>query len=441
MVAKSPSKPIWITVFISCFLGLIFDGMDMQILSLTLSKLMQEFHISKGEAGLLGTWSLVGMAIGGIAGGWLSDRYGRVRIAAWMMVVFSIGTTLLAFAQTYEQFLMLRTISAIGIGAEYTVITMLMAEYVPTKKRTTILGSLQAAYSVGFLAITLLAGWVLPSFGWRFLYLVNILPVFLAIYIGFKIPEPKGWKERVQKSRTGKKNQWITLFKEPKTRSTFLLWTFTAIFLQFGYFGVGTWLPTYIVSELGFNYTKMTGYLVGTYTAMILGKVITGWLADKYGRRPMFVIGGLATAIALPVINTYHTPGNIIVLLTIFGFLYGIQYAVIATYMNESFPTHIRGTAVGGSYNVGRFGAAIAPILIGIIAEHKSIGFGFAMLGISYALSGLLPALFIREKMYDPFDNEINISKEYESVSEKNNLRRKIQLISPSLYEGEIHFI
>jgi MFS transporter, AAHS family, cis,cis-muconate transporter len=420
MVVKSNSNRNWILVFVACFLSLIFDGMDMQILSLSIPKLIPEFHISKAEAGLLGTWSLVGMAIGGISGGWLSDRYGRVRIAALMMVVFSVGTTLLSFVQTYEQFLLVRTISAIGIGTEYTVITMLMAEYIPTKKRTTILGCLQAAYSVGFLVITLLAGLFLPSFGWRSLYLVNILPIFLAIFIGFKIPEPKGWKEDEPKEKTVKKNEWATLFKEPKTRNTFLLWTITSIFLQFGYFGVGTWLPTYIVSELGFNYTKMTGYLVGTYSAMIIGKVITGWLADKFGRRIMFVFGGLSTAIALPVINFYHTPGNIIVFLTLLGFLYGVPYAVIATYMNESFPTQIRGTAVGSSYNIGRFGAAIAPILIGIIAGHASIGFGFALLGISYALSGVLPALFIQEKMYDPFNNEKETLKEQSGNTSEN---------------------
>jgi len=86
--------------------------------------------------------------------------------------------------------------------------------------------------------------------------------------------------------------------------------------------------------------------------------------------------------------------------------------------MSESFPTHIRGTAVGGAYNIGRFGAAIAPISIGIIAESQSIGFGLAMLGIAYALSGIIPALFIREKMFDPFENKtIDSTKQKESVS------------------------
>lgn len=419
MMEKSQSNRNWIIVFVACFLGLMVDGMDLQMLSLTIPSLMEEFQITKTQAGIISTWSLVGMAIGGIVGGWLSDRFGRVRMATYMMIVFSVGTALLGLVQTYEQFIVVRFLSAIGIGAEYSIVTMLMAEYVPTKKRTTILGSLQAAYSVGYLVAALLAGAILPIYGWRPLYLISILPVALAIYIRFKIPEPQGWLEAKQQPKQFKKNEWLTIFKEPKTRAIFLFWIITSTFLQFGYYGVGTWLPTYIIEDLGFNFKTMTSYLVGSYTAMIFGKILAGWLADRYGRRNVYILSGLLTAISLPVIYLYNTPGNIIILLTILGFLYGAQYGINSTYMSESFPTHIRGTAVGGAYNIGRFGAAIAPIIIGIIAEAQSIGFGLATLGIAYALSGIIPALFIREKMYDPFKNKENsLGNENENVSE-----------------------
>ena len=165
---------------------------------------------------------------------------------------------------------------------------------------------------------------------------------------------------------------------------------------------MNNWLPTYIVNELEFNFTAMTGYLVGTYLAMILGKIIAGYLADILGRRWMYVFGGLATAAFLPIIVQFNTPGNIIVLLTVFGFLYGVPYGVNATYMTESFETHIRATAVGGAYNIGRIGAAVAPWLIGVIATRYSIGLGLIVMGGAYFLTGMIPALFIREKMYDP---------------------------------------
>jgi len=401
---QTNSKRTGIIVFISCFLGLTVDGMDIQILSVSLPSLMEEFHMTTSAAGFLSTWSLIGMALGGVIGGWLSDRFGRVRMATWMMVLFCVGTAIIGFVQTYEQFLVIRFISAIGIGAEYSIITMLMAEYVSTKRRTTILGSLQAAYSVGYLVAALLAGAILPQFGWRPLYFIFIVPIVLAIYMRRTIPEPKSWREVKKEPHNVKKNEWYFILKEPKTRNIFLLWLLISGCLQFGYYGVGTWLPTYMVKELGITFTKMTGYLVGAYTAMIFGKALAGWLGDIFGRRMVYAIGGLATAIFLPIVYLYHTPGNIIILLTILGFLYGAPYAINSTYMSESFPTHIRGTAVGGAYNIGRIGAAIAPFTIGLIAESQSIGFGLATLGIAYAFCGLIPALFIREKMYDPYE-------------------------------------
>ena len=142
------------------------------------------------------------------------------------------------------------------------------------------------------------------------------------------------------------------------------------------------------MSELQVRFTKMTGYLVGTYVAMILGKIVAGYLADIVGRRWMYVFGGLGTAVFLPVIVLLHTPENIIVLLTIFGFLYGVPYGVNATYMTESFETQVRGTAVGGAYNIGRVGAAIAPALIGVIATDYSIGAGLMVMGAAYCLTG-----------------------------------------------------
>jgi len=199
-----------------------------------------------------------------------------------------------------------------------------------------------------------------------------------------------------------KDNQWLAIWRNKRVRKYFLLWMVASTLLQFGYFGVNTWLPSYVASELGVNFKSMTNYIVGTYAAAIIGKVVTGWLADRFGRRVMFAVGGLSTAAMLPVLLIFQTPGTIVVLMIVFGFLYGMPYAVNATYMNESFPTHLRGTATGGAYNIGRVGSMAAPLLIGIIADHYTIGLGLSVLGIAYALAALVPFFFIKEKMYDP---------------------------------------
>jgi AAHS family cis,cis-muconate transporter-like MFS transporter len=88
--------------------------------------------------------------------------------------------------------------------------------------------------------------------------------------------------------------------------------------------------------------------------------------------------------------------------LLLFGFLYGAPYAVNSTYMTESFPAHIRGTAVASSYNLGRIGSTVSPLLIGMVASQYSIGAGIGLLGISYAVCAVIPGVFIKEKMFDP---------------------------------------
>jgi AAHS family cis,cis-muconate transporter-like MFS transporter len=185
-------------------------------------------------------------------------------------------------------------------------------------------------------------------------------------------------------------------------RRTFLLWTVAATALQFGYYGANTWLPSYLVSDLGVNVQSMGWYVAGTYSMMIIGKVVTGYLADLLGRRAMWIVSGVLTAVYLPVLVYAATRENIPYLLLIFGLLYGAPYAINSTYLSESFPAGVRGTAVAASYNLGRIGSMASPVLIGLAATNYSIGLGIGLLGISYAVCALVPGVFIKEKMFDP---------------------------------------
>lgn len=408
--ARAAPNRVWIAVFIFAFLGLMVDGADLMFLSYSLTSLKREFGLTSVQAGMLGSVTLAGMAVGGIFGGWAADRFGRVRTVVWTILVFSIGTAALGATNSFTEFAVVRFIASLGLGAEYVVCNTLMAEYVPTERRTTVLGTLQAGWSVGYVVATVLAGWILPTYGWRWLFYIAIIPVVMAVLMQFIVPEPPTWvAARVKAREAGsevaaapKESAISLIFGNPDHRRMFLLWAWTAGFLQFGYYGVNNWMPTYLEKELHLEFKSMTSYMVGTYVAMILGKILAGWLADRFGRRAVFAFGAFGAAVFLPVIVFGNTPDNIIWLMTFFGLLYGIPYGVNATYMTESFETRIRGSAVGGAYNVGRIGAAIAPATIGWIATEGSIGLGFLVMGAAYFLCGLVPALFIRERLYDP---------------------------------------
>ncbi|PKG34194.1 MFS transporter [Psychrobacter sp. Sarcosine-3u-12] len=397
----------WKIAFIFAFLALLVDGADLMLLSYSLSSLIAEFGLTPVEAGMLGSFTLVGMAVGGIFGGWACDRFGRVRVVVLSILLFSVLTCGLGFTRSYVEFATLRFFASLGLGSLYIASNTLMAEYVPTKYRTTVLGTLQAGWTVGYIVATLLAGWLIPDHGWRVLFYVAAIPILIAILMHFLVPEPASWQEnRLKKASVAKEvntpSTWKIIFQDKRNRNMFILWALTAGFLQFGYYGVSNWMPTYLESELGLKFKEMTAYMVGTYAAMIFGKILAGYMADKVGRRLTYAFGAIGTAIFLPIIVFYNSPANILYLLVTFGFLYGVPYGVNATYMAESFPTLIRGTAMGGAYNIGRIGAATAPAVIGYLASGGSIGLGFVVMGGAYFICGVIPALFIKEKQFDP---------------------------------------
>ncbi|MGG2040034.1 MFS transporter [Pseudomonas paraeruginosa] len=396
--------------FVFCFLGLLADGVDLMFLAYSLNSLKSEFALSNFEAGSLGSLTLAGMAIGGIYGGWCCDRFGRVRVVTWTIVLFSIGTALLGLTQSYWQFALVRFVASLGLGSLFVACNILMSECVGTKYRTTLLAAMQAGWTVGYLVATLLAGRIIPEFGWRVLFFTALGPALVCLLLRPWVPESPSWlATRSERRRSGAAQRAARgagplgrMLGDPETRGMFLLWSLTSCFLLFGYYGTNNWMPSYLESELGMNFKSMTGYMVGTYSAMILGKIVAGACADLFGRRLTFAAGAIGSAAFMPLIVFHHSPANILWILIIFGFIYGVPVGVLATYMTESFSTRVRGSAVGTAYNLGRIGAALAPAGIGLLASHVSIGAGFLVMGITYVLTGLIPALFIPDRLYDP---------------------------------------
>ena len=394
-------------VSLGVLVALIVDGMDMQLLSLALPVLMTDLNLTPVTAGMLGTWTLVGMGIGGSLASWLSDRFGRIRLVIWSLVLFSVFTALLGFARTYVEFAAIRCISGFGLSAVWMCGTMVVAEYIPTSRRNTVLGILQAGWSIGYVLAALFSSWMIPAYGWRTMFILSVVPAIISFSLLYRVEESPSWHV----SRLAKKenrNEWAMIWGAPKVRKNFLLWGLAATMLQIGYFGANTWLPSYLVTELGINFKNMGWYVCATYVMMIVGKIVTGYLSDFLGRRSTWALAGVLTAAALPFITFYATAANVMYFLLLFGFLYGAPYAIVATYMSESFPTSVRGTAYGTSYNLGRIIAIGSPLFIGYVATHYSIGYGIALLGIAYLICGVIPGLFIPEKMFDPKSTELS---------------------------------
>ena len=391
-------------IVITMFVAMVVDGIDLQMLAVALPNIMKELQLSNVVGGSLGTWSMAGMGTGGILGGWLSDRIGRVKVCFWCLLIFSVATVCIAACNSYWQITFCRFITGCGIGAVYAVCSTLASEYVSTERRGTVIGIMQGGWSFGYVVAGIMSAYIVPNFGWRSLFLASIVPgaISLALMLGIKeAPSFRASREAIAK--VGKpKNEYAKIWADKSVRNTFIAWSCTAIALQFGYYGANIWLPSYLVKDLGVDLKSMGWFVASTYTAMMLGKAGAGYLADQVGRRVIWLIAGLGSAIALPLTVHYATPTNVAFLLVFVGLLCGAPYGVNGAYMSESFPTSVRGTGLGTAYNLGRIGAMTAPIMIGFVSSQYSIALGIALLGIGYVICGLIPPIFVRENIYDP---------------------------------------
>ena len=403
---NSKEKMDWATkrIIVAMFMAMIVDGIDLQMLALALPSIMKELHLSNLSGGSIGTWTLAGMGCGGIFGGWLADRAGRVRVCFVNIIMFAAATACIAFCNTYWQIVLFRFISGCGIGAVYGICMTLVSEYVPTKWRATALGTMQGGWSLGYCIAGIMSSYILPAYGWRALFLASIVPgtISVALMLGTK-DAPSYLAARDATLRSGvRRNEYARMWADKSVRHTFIAWCFASITLQFGYYGANVWLPSFLVKDLGVNLKNAGWFIASTYGAMVLGKSMSGYLGDKFGRRVVWLFAGIGSAVVLPSMVHYATAGNVALLLILVGLLFGAPYGVNGAYMSESFPTAIRGTCLATAHNVGRIGAMSAPLMIGAVSAGYSIGFGIALLGISYLLCGLIPPIFIREKIFDP---------------------------------------
>ena len=333
------------------------------------------------SAGALGTYTLAGMGVGGVLAGRLSDRVGRLRVIRWAVVVFTICTGIIGFVQDYWQIAVMRFISGFGIAALYSLGQRrrrgVRADEDPhdgaRHRAGRLVGRIRRRCAAGVVRAARRSAGArcsgAPSCpAWRRSLMLR----------GLTRSSELGLARRDVPAREG--GRLLGLWNDPATRRNAVLWTFTSIALQFGYYGANTWLPSYLVKDLGVNLQSMGWYVAGTYTMMCVGKIITGYAADIFGQE-----GACGSPRACSPRCTfqlfvfYGTPSTIAYLLLVFGFLYGAPYAVNGTYMSESFPAAVRGTAVGArlqprSDRRDAVAAAHRPTR----QREYSIGFGLA---------------------------------------------------------------
>ena len=373
-------------------LGWMLDAMDVMLYSLVLAHLMRDLGMSKAEGGFLNSLTLLASAAGGLGFGFLADRVGRTRALMASILVYSVASGACGLSQTILQLAICRFILGLGMGGEWTTGAALIAETWPAAHRGKALGLMQSTWAIGEMIAAGVVALVLPRWGWRSVFFVGVLPALLVFWIRRDVPESEIWLRG--QARQGGRGSWRLLWRKDLRRNGLVATAMNACGM-FGFWGLFTWIPAYLslpVAEggRGLDLMKTTTWLIVMGVGKWLGYVLFGFFADSLGRRRSYVTYLLVAAALVPLYGATRSPGWLLVLgplVAFFGTGFFSGFGAIAA---ELFPTEVRATAMGLSYNVGRGFSAAAPAVVGLIASRFGFGSAFLFLALPFVAAALL---------------------------------------------------
>ena len=367
----------------ACFGGWALDAFDVNLYALVIPTLLTVLGMTRGQAGLLGTVALLFSAFGGWLTGALADRYGRVAALQITVLWFAVFTFLSGFCTNFDEFMVVRALQGLGFGGEWAAGAVLMSEVIRPEFRGRAVGSVQSGFAIGWGAaigaFAVVFALLPPDIAWRVLFWLGLLPAALVIYIRRFVVEPEGFKASLAARRRPGLRQMFVIFSPRHLRIT-ILTVLLSTGAQGGYYAVGTWLPTFLRTDRGLSALSSSGYLAFVILGAFCGFLTGAWLADRIGRKATFVLMGVCAA-AVVVLYMLIPIGNGAMLVLGFplGFFANGLFAPMGAYLAELFPTEIRATNQGFSYNAGRAIGALFPAAIGYLGERMGLGNAIAV--------------------------------------------------------------
>ena len=385
--------------FWACFGGWALDAMDVQLYAVAMPTLIGLWSLSRTQAGALGTSALIVSSLGGWLAGMLADRIGRVKVLQITILWFSFFTFLSGLANSYEQMLVFRSLQGLGFGGEWAAGAVLMAEVINPKVRGRAVGCVQSGWSVGYgaaaLLFTAIFSWFPAEVAWRYLFFIGVLPGFAVLFIRRNVEEPEIYlaAKHAEKGIVHK-SVLLDIFKPPLLRSTAVASLLAAGTLG-GNYTILTWLPTYLRTVQNLNVLSTGSYLGVNIFGSFLGYVINAHLSDWLGRRRTFALCAVCASVTIAVYTLVPMSQTATLLLGFpLGFFQsGIVAGMGATFA-ELFPTYVRATGQGFSYNFGRGVGSLMPTVVGMLgatmALNEAIGicalFSYALVLVAVAL-------------------------------------------------------
>lgn len=396
-LSKQEKRTFW-----SCKIGYALDAMDTQFLSFVIPTLIATWGIGKGQAGLIGTVTLLASAAGGWVAGILSDRIGRVNTLQLTILWFAFFTLLCGLAQDFSQLLIARGLMGFGFGGEWTAGAVLMGEIIRPKDRGKAVGMVQAGWAVGWGVSAMLYALVfslLPSaLAWRCLFIIGVLPALFVVFIRRFVKDPEIYQQHKARQLGGQDEARFSDIFSPRLISTTLRATILTTGAQGGYYAIATWLPTYLKDERHLTVLGTSGRLSLVIVGSYVGYLVSAVLTDKIGRKKNFILFALgALSIALSYTRLAVTDSTMLLLGFPLGFFTAGVFSGMGAFLSELFPTRVRGSGQGFCYNAGRAVGALFPLLIGAVSQRLSLGYAIGVVAAAAYGVLILAALTLPE--------------------------------------------
>jgi MFS family permease len=270
----------------------------------------------------------------------------------------------------------------LGMGGEWATGAALVAETWPSEHRGKALGIMQSSWAVGYALAAAITALILPLWGWRAVFFVGVLPALLTFWIQHRVEEPEIWKKSVAEEKQRASRAGLSeIFRRPLLKNT-LVTTLTNAGTMFAWWGLFTWIPAYLgmpadQGGLGLSVIKTSTWIIVMQVGMWLGYVSFGFISDRIGRKKTYIIFLFAAA-ALVLLYSSARQNIVLLLLGPLVAFFGTGYfSGFGTITAEIFPTRIRASAQGFTYNIGRGLSALAPFTIGALAKGHGLALAF----------------------------------------------------------------
>jgi putative sialic acid transporter len=380
----------WNTL-VAAQLGWMLDALDFVLFLMASKSLMDAFGFNTAQVGLLATGALIASAIGGLFFGVVADYFGRTRALMATILIYSFATLGTATAQNFTQLMLWRIAVGIGMGGEWASGAVLVSETWPAEHRGKAIGIMQSGWAIGYILAALTAAAILPTLGWRWLFVVGVLPALFVFWIRRNVKEPAVWSEHRKghaPSQTGSLSSAVNtialIFSRERIGRTLKASLITSM-VMFGYWGIFTWMPGFLATSVeqggaGMSIVKSAAWIIPTQIGAFFGYLSFGFISDRIGRRPAFIVFLLAAAVLVPFYgHMARSPWVLMATGPLLGFFSHGYFSVFGAMLSELFDTRVRATAQGFTYNVGRILGGLAPYTIGALAITSGIGPALAL--------------------------------------------------------------